>query len=95
MVLADGRVVLPAAGPFSCTSVVGVGWQVLLQVPFCSGSPSCWPFCQLGPVVCYWSACLGCGGVVGLGGHPCCEGVVSWSIKKGCPFTRTAIGLVF
>ena len=24
MVLADGRVVLPAAGPFSCPSVVGV-----------------------------------------------------------------------
>ena len=33
MVLADGGVVLPAAGPFSCPSVVGVGWQVLPAGP--------------------------------------------------------------
>ena len=82
-----------------------------LQLPFCGWSgmvgPACrspsvvWvpvagPSVSWGLVVCWWSACLGCGDVVGLGGHPCCDGWVSLSIKeKGCPFTRTAIRLVF
>ena len=74
-----------------------VGWKVLPAGPLLLvwGVPASGPSVSWGLVVCCWSACLGCGGVVGLGGHPCCEGVVSWSIKKGCPFTRTAIGLVF
>ena len=69
MVLADGGVVLPAAGPFSCPSVVGA-------LP---AGPLQWLESQLvgtaGQLVACWSACLGCGGGVGLGGHPCCGGV--------------------
>ena len=78
MVLADGGVALPAAGPFSCPSVVGVGWQVLPAGPLLgwesqllallSAGGDCWSARDC------WSACLGCGGVVGLGGHPCCGG---------------------
>ena len=72
MVLADGGVVLPACRP---PSVVLQWWGGMVgpacRSPSVGRSPSCWPFCaasQLG------IACLGCGGGVGLGGHPCCGG---------------------
>ena len=64
MVLADGRVVLPAAGPFSCPSVVGLGWQVL------SAGPLLWCESQL-------VALLSAGGWWSAGGLPA-WGVEVW-----------------
>lgn len=43
-----------------------------------------------------WSACLGCGGVVGLGGHPCCGG--GWVCqlkKKAAPLQGQPLGWCF
>lgn len=62
MVLADGGVVLPAAGPFSCPSVVGVGWQVL----------------PAGPLLWLESQLLGTAGQLGIAGLPAWDVEVGW-----------------
>lgn len=94
MVLADGGVVLPAAGPFSCPSVVGA-------LP---AGPLLWLESQLVVILVWaglpawdwWSACWGGDGIWSSGHLVIYGGGVSLPIKeKGCPFTRTAIGLVF